>query len=145
MKFSKQRSLKPVNSSSAGQRHRHTADTWPLSLHASIKVHKFVLVNESLPKIGVKNANNCYKIFLWREYWMVGVAPDTATGWTAQSWGQQSAGEIMGARNSVHFVYLYSSICKKYSCGGLYHAANCRIVNYLQWMSFVGLFTGSII
>ena len=38
---------------------------------------------------------------------MVGVAPDTATGWTAQSWGQQSAGEIMGARNSVHFIYIY--------------------------------------
>ena len=41
---------------------------------------------------------------------MAGVAPDTATGWTAQSWGQQSAGEIMGARDTST---VYLSICKK--------------------------------
>ena len=63
---------------------------------------------------------------------MAGVAPDTATGWTAQSWGQQSAGEMMGARDTstVYIIYRYAR--NKYSCGGLSRAANCRIVNYLQ-------------
>ena len=38
------------------------------SVHVTIKVYEFVILNESLLKIAVKNANNCYKMLMSTEY-----------------------------------------------------------------------------